>query len=238
MTHAKSRNLKKSVYAMNAPDPYKYGGPNTLRSHSHVMPRVPPCVVGKAAGIQETRSSTKIASNLIAEGKTHASKFFPASLGNENYSSGMFKTLQKENLQLTDCLKEKDSIITKLMRIIEEQATKYNTAIALEKEHQKETERRLEESENLIKDQIQLLDETIRHYTKIIQEQYTQHAELVSEMKKQNEADIKCREEKIAKLKEYISETFQEKSREHQQQIDELMREISKFTQKSQILKT
>ncbi|XP_042303542.1 uncharacterized protein LOC121920437 isoform X3 [Sceloporus undulatus] len=188
MTHAKSQTLKKNLYAINVPDPLKYRSPDTFRMHITVNPRILPCVVGVATGIQETRSSTKIASYPVVERKAHV--------------------------------------------------TKYNTAIALEKEHQKETARRLEESESLIKEQIQLLDETIRHYTKIIQEQHTQHAELVSEIKKQNEADIKCREEKIAKLKQYISETFQEKSREHQQEINELTREINKFTEKSHIVKS
>ncbi|XP_042303520.1 uncharacterized protein LOC121920437 isoform X2 [Sceloporus undulatus] len=230
MTHAKSQTLKKNLYAINVPDPLKYRSPDTFRMHITVNPRILPCVVGVATGIQETRSSTKIASYPVVERKAHANK--------ENNFLGTYKTLQKENLQLKHSLKEKDSIITRLMRIIEEQVTKYNTAIALEKEHQKETARRLEESESLIKEQIQLLDETIRHYTKIIQEQHTQHAELVSEIKKQNEADIKCREEKIAKLKQYISETFQEKSREHQQEINELTREINKFTEKSHIVKS
>nr|XP_020633033.1 uncharacterized protein LOC110069814 [Pogona vitticeps]XP_020633034.1 uncharacterized protein LOC110069814 [Pogona vitticeps] len=230
MNHAVSQPLKRNVCSVNAPEPF--------RMHIAIKPRVPPCVIGVAAGFQETRSSIKVGSEPMIDRKAHISKSFQECLGEENGYLGMYKTLQKENQQLKKTLKEKDLIITRLMKIIENQVTKYNKAIELEKEHQKETERRLEESERLVKEQIQLLDDTIRHYTKIIQEQHTQHAELISEMKKQNEADIRCREEKIAKLKQYISETFEEKSREHQQQIDELMREINKFMEMSHILKT
>ncbi|KAJ7341304.1 hypothetical protein JRQ81_005244 [Phrynocephalus forsythii] len=230
MNHAVSQSFKRNVFAVNAHEPF--------RMQIAIKPRVPPCVIGVAAGLQETRSSMRVGNEPMMERKAHISKSLQACLGEDNNSLEMHKTLEKENQQLKNTLKEKDVIISRLMKIIENQVTKYNKAIELEKEHQKETERRLEESECLVKEQIQLLDDTVRHYTKIIQEQHTQHAQLVSEMKKQNEADIRCREEKIAKLKQYISETFQEKSREHQQQIEELMREINKFVEMSHILKT
>ncbi|XP_062981442.1 leucine-rich repeat and coiled-coil domain-containing protein 1-like [Elgaria multicarinata webbii] len=232
MSHAKSQALKKNRSALNVPEPLKHCDPGSLTCIA-VKPRVSHCVVGVTIGNQETRSPSKVGSNpIMIEGKAHAS------LGEDNNFLGTLKTLQKENLQLRGTLKEKDAIISRLMKIIDDQVTKYNRAIELEKEHQKETERQLQESEDLVKEQVQLFNETTTHYTKIIEEQHTQHAELMSELKKQNEADIWCKEEKIAKLKQYISDTFQEKSREHQQQIDELMREINTFTEKPQILKT
>ncbi|KAF7252804.1 Phage-like element PBSX protein XkdO [Varanus komodoensis] len=249
MSHVKTQALKKNRSTLNVPEPFKPCDPRSFLMSISVKPRIPPWVIGVATGNQEMKSLAKVGSDpIMIEGKAHVSKSIQsptvslvtkeASLGGENNFLGMVKILQKENLQLKDTIKEKDSIISRLMKIIEDQVLKYNKAIELEKEHQKETERRLEESECLVKDQIQLLNETVTHYTKIIQEQHTQHTEMVFEMKKQNEIDIRCREEKIAKLKQYISDTFQEKSREHQHQIDELMREINKFTEKPHILKT
>lgn len=55
-----------------------------------------------------------------------------------------------------------------------QQAAEFNTAIELVKEHLKETEMRLEESEHLVKEKIQLLEEVIWYYTKMLQEQHTQ----------------------------------------------------------------
>ncbi|XP_053239688.1 uncharacterized protein LOC128411386 [Podarcis raffonei] len=225
MTHMKSQALKVRGRAFKDHEPFRHCTPGSLLTDRAIKPRVTPGTVGVATGNQETRSR-KVGSNPMA------------SLGEENNSLEKFKALQKKHLQLKGILKEKESSISRLTKIIKDQATEYRTAIELEKEHHKETERRLEESEHLVKEQSQLLDETVARYRKIIQEQETQHAELVLEMKKQSEADIRRREENILKIKQYISGTFQEKSRERQQQTDELRIEINKFMEKSHILKT
>ncbi|XP_034966801.2 inner centromere protein isoform X1 [Zootoca vivipara] len=224
MTHMKSQALKVRGRAFKEHEPFRHYSPGSLLTDRTIKPRVTPGTVGVATGNQET--SRKVGSDPMA------------SLGEENNSLEKFKALQKKHLQLKGILKEKESSISRLTKLIKDQATEYRTAIEFEKEHQKETERQLEESEHLVKEQSQLLDETVAHYTKIIQEQETQHAELVHEMKKQSEADIRRREENILKIKQYISGTFQEKSREHQQQTHELRREINKFMEKSHILKT
>nr|XP_028581002.1 inner centromere protein-like isoform X1 [Podarcis muralis]XP_028581003.1 inner centromere protein-like isoform X1 [Podarcis muralis] len=227
MTHLKSQALKVRGRAFKDHEPFRHCSPGSLLTVRAIKPRVTPGTVGVATGNQLETRSRKVGSDPMQ-----------ASFGEENNSLEKFKALQKKHLQLKGILKEKESSISRLTKIIKDQATEYRTAIELEKEHQKETERRLEESEHLVKEQSQLLDETVARYRKIIKEQETQHAELVLEMKKQSEADIRRREENILKIKQYISGTFQEKSRERQQQTDELRREINKFMEKSHILKT
>ncbi|XP_061482117.1 uncharacterized protein LOC133384219 [Rhineura floridana] len=238
MSHMKSQALKINGCAFKVHESIRHCSPGSLLTHVAVKPSVAPCIVSVATGNQETGLPLKVESDPMIRQKLHMTKSVQASLGEENNFLRKFKTLQKEHLQLKGILKEKESSISRLIKTLKDQATEYKTAIESEKEHQKDTERRLEESEHLVKEKIQLLSETITHYTKIIEKQETKHAELVFEMKKQNEADIRCREEKILKLKQYISGSFQEKSREHQEQTDELRREINKFMEKSDILKT
>ncbi|XP_048373766.1 fas-binding factor 1-like [Sphaerodactylus townsendi] len=217
MPHAKCQVLKINGCSLKVPKPLKHYG-STFGNH-------------------ESKSHIIVRSDPMTAEKAYVNKSIQASLDKEENILEKFKSLQKDNLQLKSTLKEKDSTISRLRKITKNQAAEYNTAIELEKEHQKETEKQLEESEHLVKEKVQLLDETIRYYTKILQEQHTQHAELVSEMKKQNAVDIRNREEKIARLRQCISNTFQEKSREHHQQMEELRRELNKFIEKTRILK-
>ncbi|XP_060129132.1 uncharacterized protein LOC118082989 isoform X2 [Zootoca vivipara] len=171
MTHMKSQALKVRGRAFKEHEPFRHYSPGSLLTDRTIKPRVTPGTVGVATGNQET--SRKVGSDPMA------------SLGEENNSLEKFKALQKKHLQLKGILKEKESSISRLTKLIKDQ-----------------------------------------------------HAELVHEMKKQSEADIRRREENILKIKQYISGTFQEKSREHQQQTHELRREINKFMEKSHILKT
>ncbi|XP_053103067.1 uncharacterized protein LOC128323620 isoform X2 [Hemicordylus capensis] len=207
MPHTKSHALKINGCAFKVPEPFRHCGLTLMVA----KPKLPSCTVSVATGNQGTNSTVKVRNGPIIDEKACVNKSIQVS--EENNFLENIKILQKENLQLKGTLEEKDSTISRLMKIIEDQATEYNTAVELEKEHWNKTERQLEESKHLVREKMQLLDETRTHYTKIIQEQATQHAELVFEMKKQIEAEIRCREEKIAKLKQYISCTFQEKSR-------------------------
>ncbi|XP_060105723.1 E3 ubiquitin-protein ligase BRE1A-like isoform X1 [Heteronotia binoei] len=237
MPGAKRQALKMNGCAFKAPEPLKHCGSTSLLTKVVAKSRIPSCIVGVALRNQEAKSHTNVRSDPMTEEKAHVNKSIQASLDEDENILEKFKNLQEENLQLRGNLKEKDSTISRLMKITKDQAAEYNTAIELVKEHQKETERQLEKSEHLVKEKIQLLEETKQHYTKILQKQHTQHAELVLEMKKQNAVDIRNREEKIAKLRQYISDTFQEKSWERQQQMDELRRELNKFTEETHILK-
>ncbi|XP_077189071.1 uncharacterized protein LOC143835400 isoform X2 [Paroedura picta] len=219
MPRARCQALKINGHAFKATEPLKHCGSTSFRTHVVAKSRIPSCIVGVALRNQETKSHIKVRSNPMREGKAHVNKSVQTSLDNDENILEKFKSLQEENLQLRGTLKEKDSTISRLMKITKDQATEYNTAIELEKEHQKEMERQLEESEHVVKEKIQLLEETIRYYTKILQEQHTQYTELMFEMKKQNAEDIRNREEKLAKLRQYVSDGFQEKSRKTGQEL-------------------
>ncbi|XP_060105750.1 uncharacterized protein LOC132579411 isoform X2 [Heteronotia binoei] len=184
MPGAKRQALKMNGCAFKAPEPLKHCGSTSLLTKVVAKSRIPSCIVGVALRNQEAKSHTNVRSDPMTEEKAHVNKSIQASLDEDENILEKFKNLQEENLQLRGNLKEKDSTISRLMKITKDQ-----------------------------------------------------HAELVLEMKKQNAVDIRNREEKIAKLRQYISDTFQEKSWERQQQMDELRRELNKFTEETHILK-
>ncbi|CAI9566416.1 unnamed protein product [Staurois parvus] len=53
-----------------------------------------------------------------------------------------------------------------------------------------------------------------------------------------NQTEVNSRDEKIHKLKQQISELFRNKSWEHQKQMEDLQKEISRLAEEAQLLRT
>ncbi|XP_069464129.1 dynein regulatory complex protein 9-like isoform X3 [Ambystoma mexicanum] len=77
-------------------------------------------------------------------------------------------------------------------------------------------------------------DDAIVKFSQMMHDKY--EGELTT-IKKQGQADISHRDEKIAKLKRQIADIFKERSWEHQQQLEELRKELNRLTEEAQLLR-
>ncbi|XP_069624994.1 uncharacterized protein [Ranitomeya imitator] len=207
-----------------------------------------PSVAGIGMGIQDVRSMsivpvTKTTKNVPitvrAEkpGESVVSKAVQVSSNEENLFLSKLEALEKEILSLKSSLKDKEELVTGLNETIKTKTAQFTRDIEHEVSDHKTTRQTLGESQRIVREKEQLLQESILHYDKVIRERQDQHEEMMAKFKEQSQRDVNARDERISKLKQQISELFKDKSWEHQKQIEELQKELKRLAEEAQVLR-
>ncbi|XP_069464128.1 trichohyalin-like isoform X2 [Ambystoma mexicanum] len=212
------------------------------RSQSESLPGI----AGVSFGVQNTRglgnmfgikTKKSVPIDTRWNNKTFNSSSTQTSFDDENKYLEKIKMMHKENIQLNATLKERDDAIVKFSQMMHDKNAEYAKSLEAERNLQKATKKQLVESQNLVQEKIYLLHENTMHYEQLIQQLKTQYEGELTTIKKQGQADISHRDEKIAKLKRQIADIFKERSWEHQQQLEELRKELNRLTEEAQLLR-
>ncbi|XP_073484201.1 uncharacterized protein [Aquarana catesbeiana] len=118
------------------------------------------------------------------------------------------------------------------------QTLQFAKDIELEVNSHKTTRQSLDRSQKSVEEKEQLLNYNILHYENINRELQSQYEETVAALREQSQIEVNIRDEKIHKLKQQISEIFRNKSWEHQKQMEDLQKEISRLAEEAQLLRT
>ncbi|MEE6474660.1 hypothetical protein FKM82_010454 [Ascaphus truei] len=248
MTARLKKNSQLNGNAVTELEPVKHLSVGTFHvsrtSTSECLPRI----AGIAMGVQNVRSAASLMVNKTAKNfpssvrlgrleKRFASKSVQVSSDEESLSRSKIKALQNDNLSLRALLKEKEATLLNLNKAIQDKGLQFAKDMERETKRHKATRKLLEESQNMVGEKVQLLDESVLHYETMTEELQNQYEETVTSLKKQSLLEISCRDEKISKLKDQISDLFKDKSWEHQQQLEELRNELNRSAEETQLLR-
>ncbi|XP_072265629.1 uncharacterized protein [Pyxicephalus adspersus] len=228
--------------------------PMTHLRHSFCMNRTNkseslPSIAGIGLGVQDTRSMTIVPFGKAAKSvssivpiekpsrKSTVSKSIQVSSDEENALLLKLEALQKENLLLRSSVKEKEDMVEELNKTIKNKTLQFAKDIELEVNSHKTTRQLLDKSQRLVEEKEQLLKDNILHYENVNRELQSQHEETMAALREQSQAEVSIRDEKIHKLKQQISELFKDKSWEHQKQMEDLQKEISRLAEEAQLLR-
>lgn len=207
-----------------------------------------PSIAGVGLGAQDvrsvssvlvTRTSKSFPAIVKAEkpGKSVVSKAVQVSSNEENLFLSKIEALEKEILLLKSSLKEKDDTVTELNEIIKTKTLQFTRDMEHEIDNHKSTRQMLERSQRIVEEKEQLLAESIQHYEKVHQELQDQYEEALASLREQSRIEVSLRDERINKLKKQISELFKDKSWEHQKQIEELQKELTRLAEDAHVLR-
>ncbi|XP_072437744.1 uncharacterized protein [Chiloscyllium punctatum] len=151
--------------------------------------------------------------------------------------------LEKETAQLKTQLKEKDVIITNLTELLQHKISEYSQLIEEEQQSHEQTEGKLKQAETLAEEKLQQLQENRKEFEEKAEQLKKLHEEKLAAVLRKSASEISCRDEKISKLKQQISEILQGKScpvfvflihkRERQRQIYELKKEVTRVSEEA-----
>ncbi|CAJ0933391.1 unnamed protein product [Ranitomeya imitator] len=173
-------------------------------------------------------------SPCFPNGHTVRESVSPVSSNEETLFLSKLEALEKEILSLKSSLKDKEELVTGLNETIKTKTAQFTRDIEHEVSDHKTTRQTLGESQRIVREKEQLLQESILHYDKVIRERQDQHEEMMAKFKEQSQRDVNARDERISKLKQQISELFKDKSWEHQKQIEELQKELKRLAEEAQ----
>ncbi|XP_073484200.1 uncharacterized protein [Aquarana catesbeiana] len=208
-----------------------------------------PSIAGIGLGIQDVKSTPSVLFgkpgksipsiiSAVTSRKSVASKSVQVSSDEESALLSKIEALQKENLLLRSSLKEKEDMVEKLNKTIKNKTLQFAKDIELEVNSHKTTRQSLDRSQKSVEEKEQLLNYNILHYENINRELQSQYEETVAALREQSQIEVNIRDEKIHKLKQQISEIFRNKSWEHQKQMEDLQKEISRLAEEAQLLRT
>ncbi|XP_069810269.1 centrosomal protein of 83 kDa-like [Dendropsophus ebraccatus] len=206
-----------------------------------------PSIAGIGLGIQEVRTvsslqvtkatkSFPIIVKAMKPEKSVVSKAVQVSSNEEDLLLSKIAALEKEILSLKSSLKEKDDAVIDLNDIIKTKTVQYTRDMENEINSHKSTRQTLERSQKIVEEKERLLEESIQQYEKINRDLQAQYEETLASLQKQSQIEVNIRDEKIAKLKQQISELFKDKSWEHKKQIEELQKEMKRLAEEAQVL--
>lgn len=195
--------------------------------------------VRSVTSVVVTRTSKSFPAIVKAEkpGKSVVSKAVQVSSNEENLFLSKIEALEKEILLLKLSLKEKDDTVTELNEIIKTKTLQFTRNMEHEINNHKSTRQMLERSQRIVGEKEQLLEESIRHYERVNQELQDQYEETLASLREQSQIEVRLRDDRINKLKKQISELFKDKSWEHQKQIEELQKELTRLAEDAQVLR-
>ncbi|KAM5165491.1 uncharacterized protein ACMZJ9_007928 [Mantella aurantiaca] len=209
-----------------------------------------PIIAGVGLGIQDVKLSTSVPFSKMAKSvpstvtserpsrKSVASKSVQVSSDEQSALLAKIEALQKENLQLRSSVKQKEDMVGELNKTIKNKTLQFAKDIELEVNSHKTTRQSLDRSQRLVEEKEQLLKDNILHYENVNRELQSQYEETMAALREQSQLEINVRDEKIHKLKQQISEIFRDKSWEHQKQMEDLQKEISRLAEEAQLLRT
>lgn len=120
--------------------------------------------------------------------------------------------LEKENAQLKTQLKEKEVTINNVNKLMQQKDSEYSQLIKKEQQSHEQTEERLKQAESLAAEKLQILYESRKEFGEKTEHLNKLHEEKLATVIKENASEITCRDEKIRKLKQQVSEVLQGKS--------------------------
>ncbi|XP_032881045.1 golgin subfamily A member 6-like protein 22 isoform X2 [Amblyraja radiata] len=144
--------------------------------------------------------------------------------------------LEKENAQLKTQLKEKEVTINSINKLMQLKDSEYSQLIKKEQQSHEQTEERLKQAESLAAEKLQILYESRKEFGEKTEHLNKLHEEKLATVIKENASEITCRDEKIRKLKQQVSEVLEGKSWERQQQLHELKKEVIRLTEEASAL--
>lgn len=208
-----------------------------------------PSIAGIGLGVQDVKSTPNVyfgkpvrsipsIISAVTSRKSVASKSVQVSSDEESALLSKIEALQKENLLLRSSLKEKEDMVEKLSKTIRNKTLQFAKDIELEVNGHKTTRQSLDSSQRLVEEKEQLLNYNILHYENVNRELQSQYEETVAELREQRQIEVNIRDEKIHKLKQQIAEVFRNKSWEHQKQMEDLQKEISRLAEEAQLLRS
>ncbi|XP_068088508.1 cytoskeletal protein Sojo-like [Hyperolius riggenbachi] len=209
-----------------------------------------PSIAGVGLGIQDVKASSSAPFNKAAKSiprtfraeklpqKNVVSKEVQVSINEDNGFLSKIEALEKENLFLRSSLRQKEDMVAELNKSIKNKTMQFARDIELEVNSHKTTRQLLERSQGLVEEKEQLLQERILHYEHVSRELQSQYEETLASLREQSKTEIAARDEKIDKLKHQISELFKDKSWEHQKQMEELQKEMTRLAEEAQLLRT
>ncbi|XP_042189290.1 uncharacterized protein LOC103178015 isoform X2 [Callorhinchus milii] len=98
------------------------------------------------------------------------------------------------------------------------------------------TREKLEQSENVVAEKIQLLHDHQKEYEQSTEDLKELHKVRVATIIKETTSEINCRDEKIAKMKQQISEILKGKSWERQEQLNGMKKELKSVSDEVTVL--
>ncbi|XP_040207059.1 protein FAM184A-like isoform X1 [Rana temporaria] len=228
--------------------------PATYLRHSFHVSRTSkseslPSIAGIGLGIQDVKSTPNVyfgkpgksipsIISAVTSRKRVASKSVQVSSDEESALLSKIEALQKENLLLRSSLKEKEDVVEKLSKTIRNKTLQFAKDIELEVNSHKTSRQSLDRSQRLVEEKEQLLNYNILHYENVNRELQSQYEETVAALREQSQIEVHIRDEKIHNLKQQISEVFRNKSWEHQKQMEDLQKEISRLAEEAQLLRS
>ncbi|XP_061414735.1 centrosome-associated protein CEP250-like isoform X1 [Lethenteron reissneri] len=141
--------------------------------------------------------------------------------------------------------KDKDSMVTSLTEQMDAKELELEERLATERQTHRQSREELAKVENLAKERMLLLQENTRlHHEEVekmqmqvcIRAALWQHKESMAAVLEGKEKEVQCLEEKIGKLKQHIADLLNGRSRERQQQLDELRKELTRITQENELM--
>nr|XP_033794102.1 uncharacterized protein PFB0145c-like isoform X2 [Geotrypetes seraphini] len=229
---------------LGSPEPVKHSNSVSImkirRNNSDTLPYV--------AGVSLGPHSYKPPSNLVANKlmrtnpdgikneKTVIHKSIQVSMDDKNFLA-LIKELQKEIRQLQGTIKEKDETLSSMVEVIQGKNEEFVKSIEVERSNHEITKEQVKECQNIIDEKIQLLNDSTTYYETLMDDLQTQYNEAVETVKKHSQLEIRQRDEKLIRLKQQIADMFKEKSWEHQQQLDELRKEMTRMSEEIQVLR-
>ncbi|XP_059841993.1 uncharacterized protein LOC132402916 isoform X2 [Hypanus sabinus] len=144
--------------------------------------------------------------------------------------------LEKENAQLKAQLKEKEVTINNISKQMQQEISEYNDLVKLEYQSHEWLKEKLKQAEALAAEKFHCLHECRKEFEEKTEHLKKLYEEKIATMTREKASEIACRDEKIRKLKQQVSEILQGKSWERQQQLDELKKEIIRLTEEASTL--
>ncbi|XP_018411320.1 PREDICTED: unconventional myosin-XVIIIa-like [Nanorana parkeri] len=209
-----------------------------------------PSIAGIGLGIQDVKSTTNVPFGKTAKSvpgtvtaekpsrKSVVSIAVQVSSDEESAFLSKIQALQKENLVLRSSVKEKEDMVEKLNKTITNKTLQFAKDIELEVNSHETTRQSLDRSQRLVEEKEQLLNDNILHYENVSRELQSQYEETMAALREQSQIEVNIRDEKVNKLKQQISELFRDKSWEHQKQMEDLQKEISRLAEEAQLHRT
>nr|XP_033794103.1 uncharacterized protein LOC117357501 isoform X3 [Geotrypetes seraphini] len=154
------------------------------------------------------------------------------SLGPHSYKPPSNLVANKLMRTNPDGIKNEKTVIHKSI-----QNEEFVKSIEVERSNHEITKEQVKECQNIIDEKIQLLNDSTTYYETLMDDLQTQYNEAVETVKKHSQLEIRQRDEKLIRLKQQIADMFKEKSWEHQQQLDELRKEMTRMSEEIQVLR-
>ncbi|XP_007890679.1 golgin subfamily A member 6-like protein 22 isoform X1 [Callorhinchus milii] len=207
-------------------------------------------VTGKAMAIPKTKSLTthfttvKIPkfgiSKRNCEGdkpeKTSKDATFQVSLDEQNQMLERICMLEREIVQLKTQLEEKDTSLNNVTKLMQDKISEHAQLVEEEQQSHELTREKLEQSENVVAEKIQLLHDHQKEYEQSTEDLKELHKVRVATIIKETTSEINCRDEKIAKMKQQISEILKGKSWERQEQLNGMKKELKSVSDEVTVL--